>query len=180
MFGHTHKKFHPFYAEGVFPTQSHIFCTFCCGCIVNWRLSWRGWCWNDSLTLVTATVRLHIALHTLNTLWKKNKTQACVCIENKLQIAVLQWAASLDFYLNSQKIHKIRKRNYLYQFTTLQIYLEACRLSKKPIYCSTESILPNSFLIFTTFQFQTNYSKLNETKMLLQNRYTFTKTDNTT
>lgn len=57
-----------------FPAQSHFFCTFCCGYIVNWRLSWRGWCWNDSLTLVTATVRLHIALHTLNTLWKKTKT----------------------------------------------------------------------------------------------------------
>lgn len=41
---------------------------FCCGCIVNWRLSLGEWCWNDSLTLVTATVRLPIALHTLNTL----------------------------------------------------------------------------------------------------------------
>lgn len=57
-----------------------------------------GWCWNDSFTLVTTSVRLHIAFHTLNTLWKKNKTQACVCIENKLQIAVLQCAASLDYH----------------------------------------------------------------------------------
>lgn len=38
----------------------------------------------------------------------------------------------------------------------------------KSIYCSTESILPSSFVLFTTFQFQTNDSKLNETKMLLQ------------
>lgn len=42
-----------------------------------------GWCWNDSFTLVTTSVRLHIAFHTLNTLWIK-KIQACVCFENKL------------------------------------------------------------------------------------------------
>lgn len=109
--------------------------------------------------------------YTEHTLEEKQNTSLCM---HWKQITNCCLTMCSIFGLSLTILKKLTRSENVIIYTNLPHWRDIWKLADyqtKSIYCSTESILPSSFVLFTTFQL---------TKMLLQNRYTFTKTDNTT